>query len=391
MKDLRVIIVGGGIGGLTTALAMLRAGVRVTVYEQSPVLAEVGAGLTITPNASHGLYWLGLKDYLERVGHTPEWQAVRHWKDGRVLVEIPRGRERMMRLYGAGYYFIHRADIHDALAAAVRAIDPEAIRLDHRCVGFDDRGDRVAVRFADGTQAEGDLLIGADGVKSVVRDALFGTDSPRFTGYIAWRGLVPIERLSGEEFEPTGCLFIGPGHMVARYLIRDGREVNYVAVAERSGWEEEGWAIPSEVSEVLAEFDGWNSHVRRILAATPPERCFKWALHDRNPLSNWSIGRVTLLGDAAHGTLPFLGQGAAMGIEDGVVLARALTASSSPEEALRRYEAARKMRGNFIVLSSREIVKRFHAPNTDGYHRPTQQSEEEALGLFEYNPVTVPV
>jgi salicylate hydroxylase len=391
MKDARIAVVGGGIGGLTTALALQRAGFRVRVYEQSPVLGEVGAGLTITPNAAHGLYSLGLREVLEGIGHTPDRQAVKHWQDGRVLVEIPRGRERMQRLYGAGYYFMHRADLHDALADAVRATDPEAIQLDHRCTDVEERDHGVRLGFNGRAAIDADLVIGADGVRSVIRDRTFGLDRPRFTGYIAWRGLVSREYLSDEVFDPTGCLYIGPGHMVARYLIRHGAEVNYVAVAERSGWEEEGWAIPSTVGEILDEFAGWNEHVRQMIAATPPERCFKWALHDRDPLSVWSRGNVTLLGDAAHGTLPFLGQGAAMAIEDGVVLARCIAAATDIQEALRRYEAARKVRGNFIVLTSREVVKRFHSPDTDQYRRPTEQSEEEALGLFDYNPATVPV
>jgi len=178
--------------------------------------------------------------------------------------------------------------------------------------------------------------------------------------------------------------------MLARYLIRNDALVNYVAFGERDGWSEEGWSIRSQVSEVLDEFDGWHTHVRALLAATPPELCYKWALYDREPLPRWSVGPVTLLGDAAHPMLPFLGQGAAMAIEDAAVFARAIVDSDSIEQALQRYEAARSERTRFLMLTSREVVKRFHASDTDAYGSDSHRTEE-ALGLFAYDPLSVPV
>ena len=388
MQDLEITIVGAGIGGLTTALALLQSGARVRVYEQAGSLREVGAGLTITPNASHVFRWLGLEQDLDRLGHTPERQAVCHWQDGRVLVDTPRGRERMQRLYGAGYYFVHRADLHELLARAIGNLNPGCIRTGHRFERLEQRDSRPRAIFHNGAAAEADLLVGCDGLRSAVRTSLFGAESPRFTGYVAWRGLVPVASLPDERFDPTGCLFIGPGRMIARYLIRNGTLVNYVAFGERSGWSDEGLSIRAEVAEVLDEFAGWNSHVRNLLAATPPELCHKWALYDREPLESWSSRAVTLLGDAAHPMLPFLGQGAAMAIEDAAVLARAVSASDRIGEALERYERARRERTRFVMLTAREVVKRFHATNTDAYDAAAHRTEE-ALGLFAYDPTTV--
>jgi salicylate hydroxylase len=390
MKKLEILVVGAGIGGLTTALALQRAGFHVKVYEQVPALREVGAGLTITPNAAHALKGLGLEAGLDRLGYTPDVQSVRHWQDGRELVHIDRGRERMRQLYGASYYFVHRADLHALLAAEVTGNDPQSLRTGHRFEHFEQTPDGVRACFEGGESVRADLIVGCDGIRSTVRAQLFGAESPRFTGYIAWRGLVPIERLPREAFSTTSCLFIGPGHMIARYPIRDRTLVNYVAFGERSGWSEEGWSIRSEVAEVLEEFPGWHPEVRTLLAATPPELCFKWALYDRDPLDRWSTGPVTLLGDAAHPMLPFLGQGAAMALEDAVVLARAIAGSETVERALERYEGARNERTRFVMLTAREVVKRFHAANTDAYDSSAHRTEE-ALGLFEYDPWSVAV
>lgn len=391
MKDLDIAVVGAGIGGLTAALALLRAGFRVTVYEQAPQLAEVGAGLSLSPTAVHGLNHLGLRESLAKHAYLPEDQAVRHYQDARPLVWINRGRS-LLEKYGERYYLVHRADLHDALASAVRALAPGAIRLDHRCTDVAQAGERVSVEFANGATARADVAIGADGSRSIVRQRLFGSLDPQYTGYIAWRGLVPMERVPEGILDPPSGIFIGPGHLVNRYPVRDRQLLNFVAFAERAEWTAEGWSIRSEVSELLKEFEGWHPDVRAFMAATPPELLFKWGLFDREPLASWSQGHIALLGDAAHPVLPFLGHGAVLAIEDGVVLARAFAQSASVPEALRRYEAARKARAAFVVLESRKAVKQFHAPKPETYATRTQgRAADEGLGLFAYNPVTVPV
>lgn len=383
----RIGIVGAGIGGLVGALALMRRGFRVSVYEASPALGEVGAGLTITPNATRALRDVGLEAALRRLGTTPPTQAVKHWQDGRVLVHIPRGQATEQH-YGAGYYLIHRADMHAALADAVRAADPAALRLDHRLVAYDQDGRTVTLRFANGASDVVDVAVGADGVRSTMRGLLHEPLPPRFTGYVAWRGLVPFATLPAGTLDPECAVYIGPGHTFTRYLIRNGTTVNCVGFAERDAWVEEGWSTPAERDELLREFEGWDPKLRTLIAALPQSELYKWGLFDREPLPRWRVGRATLLGDAAHAMLPFLGQGAAMGIEDGVVLARALADHDDVEVALQRYEDARRERTAFVQAQSRAAPKRFHAPSTDKYG-PAEHRTEEALGLFAYDPVTV--
>jgi salicylate hydroxylase len=391
MRNLNIGIVGAGIGGLTAALALLREGHRVTVLEQAPQLAEVGAGLSLSPTAVHGLNHLGLHETLEARAYKPEDQCVRHYKDARPLVWINRGRS-LIEKYGERYYLIHRADLHDALSAAVRAQSGAEIHLNKRCREVHQGQGGVRVRFDDGSSYLFDMLVGADGSRSVVRSQLFGPLEPQYTGYIAWRGLVPMERVPQEILQPPSGIFLGNGHLVNRYPVRNGQLLNFVAFAEREAWTEEGWSIRSTVEELLAEFVGWTPWVLRFMEQVPPNQLFKWGLFDREPLASWTKGRVTLLGDASHPVLPFLGHGAVLAIEDGVVLARAVAGSATIEEALQRYEAARIERAAFVVRESRKAGKQFHAPDADTYReRAGNRAADEGIGLFAYNPVTAPV
>lgn len=388
MRNLDVMVAGAGIGGLTAALALQRHGFRVRVYEQAPELTEAGAGITLSPNGSKVLEHLGLAAVLERLGSVPTRRAIKHYRTGRELISQPAAD--MRQLYGGQYYQLHRADLHAALCDAVRATDPGAIVLGRTVTGYSVAGSRVAAAFARGGTAVGDLLVGADGVKSAVRNALFGPESPQFTGFIAWRGLVPVNALPAGMVDPPSAISVGPGHVFTRYLIRHGSTLNYVAFARRDRWTEEGWAVPSEVADLVAEFGEFEGPVRTMLAATPPQLCFKWGLFNRPPLERWSSGPVALLGDAAHPFTPFMGQGAVMAIEDGMILARALAASSSLGEALERYGAARVGRANWVMASSLQRAEVLLARD------PEQQLDllgrtEESLGLFRYDAVTVPV
>lgn len=388
MEDLRIGIVGAGIGGLAAALALQRSGRKVRVLEQAPRLAEVGAGLSLSPTAAHALNHLGLHELLATKAYHPEDQCVRHYQDARPLVWINRGRALVER-YGERYYLIHRADLHDALAAAVRANDPEAIELGRRCQRVTQTDDEVTIEFADGSSAHFDALIGADGSRSIVRQEIFGALEPQYTGYIAWRGLVPMERVPPEILQPPSGVFVGPGHLVNRYPVRGGALLNFVAFAERQAWTEEGWSIRSTREELLAEFEGWTPWVTRFMEQVPDDQLFKWGLFDREPLAQWSRGRITLLGDAAHPILPFLGHGAVLAIEDAVVLARVFATADSVAQAYERYEAARRERASFVVLESRKAGKMFHAIDTDSYRERTQgRAADEGIGLFSYNPVT---
>jgi len=285
MRDSSVIVIGAGIGGLAAALGLLRAGQRVEVYEQAGELGEVGAGLSITPNAGKAIAALGLREALGRIGSTPPLGVLRHYATGEILVRL--GQDQSEAKYGIPLYHVHRADLHGALADAVRALDPACIRTGRSFERIEQRGDRVTAHFADGPSAGADWLIGADGIRSSVRAALFGREAPHFTGYVAWRGLVPGDRVPADLMDPPLCMTMGPGRMLMRYPLRRGALVNYVAVARREAWAEEGWSVKSEVSELLAEFHDFEPHARRLLELTPPDRCFRWGLFD--PLYSFTI------------------------------------------------------------------------------------------------------
>ena len=389
MKDLDIAIVGAGIAGLTAARALQTFGFRVRVYEQASRLGEVGAGLTISPNATHVLNAIGLEGVLERIGMRPTRGGVKHWRTGELLVEIPRGQDMLAR-YGAAYYQVHRADLHAALAEAIQAHDPGTIVLGRCFESLLDDGQRVQLRFAGGASATAAVAIGADGLRSNVRQTLFGAQQPKFTGYIAYRGLVPVSRLPAGIINPTSCLSTGPGRSFTRYLLRGGTLVNFVGLCERHDWAEEGWSIRASVEEVLAEYADWYEDVRTIIRHTPPEGLIKWALFDREPLARWTVGRVALLGDAAHPMLPFLGQGAAMGIEDAMLLARAFDAAGSVDEALHRYVEARQSRTTWVMQQSRETARTYHSGRSENF-QPGRHVSAESLGIMTYNPAAVPV
>ncbi|WP_162914916.1 FAD-dependent monooxygenase [Desertibaculum subflavum] len=368
MTDGRVAVIGGGIGGLAAALSLRAAGFDVRVYEQAGALSEVGAGIQIAPNASRILHRLGLAPALDRRGVRPVAVHQRRWDDGRTLQRAPLGAE-LEAAYGAPYYHFHRADLLAALAGALPA---GTVQTAQRLIGLDDRGDGVTLRFADGGAAEAEIAIGADGIHSEVRKLLFGPEAPRFTGCIAYRGLVPVERLRHLDLELASNNWMGPGRHFVHYFVAGATLVNFVAVIEQDSWTRESWTDPGEVADALAAFEGWHPQVRAIIGAV--DQTFKWALFDRVALPQWSAGRVTLLGDAAHAMLPFMAQGAGQSIEDGAALAACLVQEGPGPAALRRYETLRRPRATRLQDLSRANKTRFHLP--DG---PEQQARDAAM------------
>ncbi|MET0849866.1 MAG: FAD-dependent monooxygenase [Candidatus Rokuibacteriota bacterium] len=372
--DRSVAIVGGGIGGLAAALALLRAGFDVHVFEQAAAFKEVGAGIQISPNASRLLHGFGLGEALDRAGVRPVAVHQRRWDDGRTLQRAPLGPE-VAAAFGAPYYHFHRADL---LQALVDALPPERLHTGHRLAGLGDRGDRVELTFEHGARAVAGVLVGADGIHSTVRAALFGPEHPRFTGCIAYRGLVPAERIAHLGVEVVSSNWMGPhGHFV-HYFVAGGRLLNFVGVNERDTWMRESWTDRGKVADALAAFDGWHPQVREIIAAV--DETYVWALFDREPLPRWTMGRVTLLGDACHAMLPFMAQGAAQAIEDGATLAACLSAAGPGDEpaALLRYEALRRPRATRLQELSRVNKTRFHLP--DGAAQRARDEEMATRG-----------
>jgi salicylate hydroxylase len=353
------IVVGAGIGGLTAALSLARAGREVLILEQAAQLGEVGAGIQLSPNASRVLYSLGLREQLEACAFRPQAVEARS-SVGRLVFREKLGAYAISR-YGFPYLHLHRADLHALLTEAVTADPRIELRLGGRCDRVSsDSISASAVLVGSGERLETELLIGADGIHSAVRESLLGSAQPRFTGNVAWRALIPVDELSGTKPPPVAGIWMGAGAHVVMYYLRRGELVNVVAVVEQTGWEVESWSERGNPNELRAAFAGWNSTVTGTLAAVKPEACFRWALLDRPPLPSWSGGRIVLLGDACHPTLPFLAQGAAMAIEDAATLSRCLATDASSAEALRRYEALRKPRTSKIQRVSRLNARIFH-------------------------------
>jgi salicylate hydroxylase len=361
-------VIGGGIGGLAAALSLLQAGFDVHVYERAHELSEVGAGIQVSPNASRVLHGLGLGDELARMGVRPLAFHQRRWDDGRTLLRAPLG-DTIVEAFGFPHYQTHRADL---LTALIGAVPPERLHVGHRFERLHDHGDRVEAHFANGTAIEVDVLIGADGIHSDVRTALFGPEDPVFTGCAAYRGLVPAERLRHLDLEVTAQIWMGPHAHFVHYFVQQRRLVNFVAIFEQEEWTQESWTDRGEVSGALAAFAGWHPQLHEIMRAV--DETFIWALFDRPPLPRWSKGRATLLGDACHPMLPFMAQGAAQGLEDGATLTACLLHDADVPRALERYERLRLPRASKIQAMSSENKRRFHLP--DG---PDQEERDERM------------
>jgi salicylate hydroxylase len=357
-RPLKVAIIGAGIGGLAAAIALRQRGIEVEVHERSPKLEEVGAGLQIGPNGFKVLRALGLEDELMRNAFEPINMVSLTWDEARLRFREPLkaiAREK----YGAPYMTAHRADLHDMLR---RAAGDTRLRLGANCIGADTVSGTAVARFADGGSVEADLVIGADGIRSAIRAQHFGAGEPRFTEMIAWRAMVPMDCVP-KEVGPGGNVrlergdyfgWIGPsGHVICYPIGVSGDKLNIFGGHYSAEWVEESWSVPSSREELLAAKAGWNGALLEMFRHV--EHVYKWGIYDRDPLPQWTRGRVTLLGDAAHPTMPTLAQGANMAIEDGYVLARSLARHTDDiETALKTYAAERQPRTTWVTLKSRE-------------------------------------
>ena len=390
---MKIVIVGAGIGGLTAAAALLQRGHAVRVYEQAPELAEVGAGIQMSANAVKVLDHLDLRSNFEATAVRPKAFEFRRFDSGEVLHRLPLGDQHEQR-HGAPYFQIHRSDLHNALQGAVRKLDPEAIVLNSKASHVEEDSTSATVRFVDGSTAHADLVVGADGIKSVVRKHVIGADQPVFTGEVAWRCIVPVSRIAPElRTDIVSTIWCGPNNHAVTYYLRNGELLNFVGCVVRPD-EEESWTAKRPWEELDADYRGWHPMVRAVIDSVDRNQCFRWALNNRQPSMVWSSPRVTMLGDAVHATLPYMAQGAAMAIEDAAVLARALELDATLQEQLRIYETHRAPRTARVVQESNEMSDLYHIGDADAmrqafHDRNIAKSRNE--WLYPYDPLKVPL
>jgi salicylate hydroxylase len=350
-SDKPVLIVGAGIGGLTLAHALLARGVAVQILEAAPELTAVGAGIQIPPNAVKVLRALKLDTAVSERAFKPTAIEARMGETGREIFNIPLAAQSITR-WGAPYLHIHRADYISALA---EALPKNVLSLGVRVKAYDQDASIVRVTLDNGKIVEGKYLIGADGIRSTVRTQMLGPDAPRFTGNVAWRVVVPTAALGDHAPRPTACAWFGRGkHGVTYRLGGQGQMTNFVGVVEREDWQEEGWSIKGSKADALADFSGWHPTITTLIETA--DTFHRWALFDRAPLSQWTDGRVTLMGDAAHPMLPFLAQGAAMAVEDAYILAQTIAAGAP----LTDYQNKRLDRTTKVQAASRANMGLFH-------------------------------
>jgi salicylate hydroxylase len=387
----KVLIVGGGIGGLTAAACLLKVGIDVEIYEQAPELSEVGAGIQMSANPTRVLYDLGLAEELDAVSVRPSAYRFVIYDSSDVLQEIQMGDAYVQR-HGVPYYVLHRADFLDILERKVRVLNADVIHLNSMAEGFTESGDGVELRLRDGRTVTGDVLIGADGIKSVIRSQIVGETPAHYTGDVAWRVAVPMDGLPQNDESHTVDIWVGPTRHAVSYPIRSGNLMNFVGVVEFDEWSEESWISKHPWEKLKNDFTGWHPKIQAIIDATDHDNCFRWALNDRTPISNWSTRHVTLMGDAAHPTLPYMAQGAAMAIEDAAVFTRALQAADDIPAALDLYQRNRIDRSARVVNESSANRGLFHHDSPQALRAAFSErdiSAERTAWLFSYDPLTV--
>jgi salicylate hydroxylase len=347
---MKIGINGGGIGGLAAAIALRKAGHEVEVYEQARDYARVGADINLTPNAVRALKSLGVFEALEETAARPTHRISRTWDTGAETSRLEMA-DAAEQKYGAPQLTIHRADLLNALR---RELPESIVLLGHRIEGIDNSGPKPVARFAGGETRTVDVLIGADGIHSPTRTALFGPEHPQFTGLVSYRAVVDRKKLNLPNLDAfTKWWGPTPDLQIVTFPLNKGKETFVFATTAQDDWRHESWTMPGDVTELRRAYAGFHPEARALLDAC--ESVTKSALYVRDPLPQWSVGRVTLLGDACHPMTPFMAQGACMAIEDAVVLGRALTGVSeaSVPAALKRYENARKERTARVQIGSR--------------------------------------
>jgi len=387
----KIAIAGAGIGGLTTACCLLKAGYDVELFEQAAELSEIGAGIQLSANAMHVLNDLGLGEAIAGLSVRPGAYLFRLHDTGEVIGQFPLAMEHEA-MHGAPYNQLHRADLHNLLVAKVKSLKSKVIRLNNRVIGFEESDDRIQLKLSDGSSASADMLIGADGVKSAIRAQIAGASCASYTGDAAWRLIVPAERLPANLMGQVMSVWMGPGRHAVCYYLRGGSLLNFVGLVETDEISEESWTAKYPWETLKADFDGWHNDIQTIIDRADRDMCFRWSLYYRPPIAKWSTRRATMLGDSVHATLPYLAQGAAMAIEDGAVLTRALGLTDGAPDALQLYERNRIERTSRIVNGSGANRILFHMSDQAKLRQAFANRDEGKARnewLYSYNPLTV--
>jgi salicylate hydroxylase len=384
---LNIAIVGGGMAGLAAAHALARFGFDVEIFEQAPMLGEVGAGIHVSPQAVKALTGAGI-DYDALLGAATISKGI-FTRDMNTGEEIFYGDWRAApSRYGAPFLAFHRADLLEVLA---EGIDARRIHLGHCLTQFEDAGSEITLRFANGATHRADILVGADGVHSVVRRALYGEDKPTFTGQMVWRALLPGSDISSEILEPSGHVrWVGAGRQFYSYYLRRGAIVSIVTQQESDKWVEESWSLRGDPDEMRASFPNPEPRLAKLLSLVTA--CSKWGIFLRPPTEHWGHGRIQLIGDAAHAMLPNAGQGACQAFEDGYILARWLDAEKNPAEALSTFRRVRMPRVHAVQNRSALNARAKRLPTAEDRKAAFREAGMAAASAMDwilaYDPVT---
>ncbi|MEO0574723.1 MAG: FAD-dependent monooxygenase [Pseudomonadota bacterium] len=346
------LVIGAGIGGLCAALCLQRAGFSVRVLERAAQLGDVGAGIQLSPNAMRVLAALGVAPKLADAAVAPSALTMRRGLSGRPVFRLPIND----RTHSAAYWHVHRADLIGTLADTLTQANSAAIEFDITVTHCDH--DNGVVTTAEGVRHSADIIVGADGIHSTVRDCLFGQDKPQFTGNVAWRMLAPTAAIGKHAPASEATVWVGPGKHAVTYRLRGGAFSNLVGVVETDAWQEESWQAKGSREQALADFQDWHPTIRNIIEHADTH--FRWALCERPLLPRWHIKRAVLIGDACHAMLPFMAQGAAMAIEDAWVLAALLQHAHDPRDAFLRFHAVRHGRTSRVQRTARRNGRIFH-------------------------------
>ena len=363
---MKILIVGAGIGGLVSALCLNKKGYEVEMYEQFEVLSELGAGVQLSPNATRVLDYLELTDDLKPHMFEPRSFQFLNYKTEKIISKRELGL-KIQDDFGFPNFDVHRADLQKVL---LNKVEEEGIKIltNMKVIDVGNEENKAYIKINE-EKIKADIVIGADGIHSVVREKLFEKKESSFTGNVAWRMLIPVDSLPRDLILPDTTVWLGPKKHFVSYHVSGGKNLNCVCLVEQDGWTNESWSERGNIEDLREVYNGWNQTIETLLKIANPNTLYRWALHDRPPMKQWSKGRIILLGDAAHPMLPFLAQGAAMAIEDGAVLADCISSYKDNEKSLKYFEQIRKPRTSFVQLAARRNAKILHLSGLAAFFR----------------------